>query len=102
MEVSDIDDYLKKYRFSAEEQEDLKKAYENTKGNINAMLDKYMQGDETDRERYIEDIQKYIDNGMQLYSTSHSFFTYAMVQESLKSIQRLPRLRRRKPHPRSV
>lgn len=68
VDFQDIDDFAKTYRFSAEEQEGLKKAYIESKGDMIKVLDKVMVSTEDDLDRFRADIQKYIDNDeLELY-----------------------------------
>jgi len=62
VEVKDIDDYLGKYRFSEEEQKDLKEAYTAAKGNMKEVLGSVPGCTDDDKDRFVQDIQKYIDN----------------------------------------
>lgn len=58
--VKDIKDFEEQYRYSKEEDADLKKAYEESKGDMNHILDSVLCSNLDDEERFTETIKEWI------------------------------------------
>merc|ERR1711981_372627 len=61
--ISDIRKFEEQYRFSAEEEEDLKKAYCDGEGDMNYILDTVLCCTIDDDERFAKKLQEWISDG---------------------------------------
>eukprot|EP01114_Cavostelium_apophysatum_P009183 TRINITY_DN2226_c0_g1_i1.p1 TRINITY_DN2226_c0_g1~~TRINITY_DN2226_c0_g1_i1.p1 ORF type:complete len:323 (+),score=135.21 TRINITY_DN2226_c0_g1_i1:57-1025(+) len=59
----DINSFSKSYKYTAEEQKDLKATYTKVKGDMHLLMESIILSTEDDTDRFIEDIRKYIAAG---------------------------------------
>ncbi|XP_039223467.1 dnaJ homolog subfamily C member 9 isoform X2 [Crotalus tigris] len=86
--VKDIEDFEKKYKYSTEELEDIKAAYEDFKGDMDKIMESVLCVDYTDEPRIRQIIQHAIDSGE--LSSYKSF-----VNESKRKINARKRRKRK-------